>query len=186
MNMITAPPREIPVGLCQCGCGQHTPIAVRSYTCYGIKKGVHTRFVVGHSSRTTGTGAWYKHAAINGVAVYDHVSIAELALGHPLPKGAEIHHVDNNKRNNANTNLVICQDHQFHFFLHVRAKVVRAGGNPNTQRICSHCHRLTFFNDLVGGYDPSQHRKKRSGECKTCTAEIHRQRRDRARREQLS
>ncbi len=70
---------------------------------------------------------------------FEHVHIAESALGHALPAEAEVHHVNGNGRDNANSNLVICQDHAYHFLLHVRARVLRAGGNPNTQRICTDC-----------------------------------------------
>jgi hypothetical protein len=76
-----------------------------------------------------------------------HVLVAEKALGHFLPDGAHVHHVDENKRNNANTNLVICQDAAYHKLLHLRRAVVRAGGNPNTQRICPTCKQLVFISD---------------------------------------
>ena len=78
-----------------------------------------------------------------------HVTIAEGALGHSLPVGAEVHHVDENKSNNRNSNLVICQDHAYHSLLHVRARVLRAGGDPNTQRICADCKRLVSIRLIV-------------------------------------
>lgn len=77
--------------------------------------------------------------------VYAHILVAEQALGHSLPGGSQVHHVDENKRNNANGNLVICQDMAYHKLLHVRARVLRAGGNPNTERICAHCQALKAF-----------------------------------------
>lgn len=81
--------------------------------------------------------------------VYEHHIIAERALGRPLPRGAQVHHFDENKRNNANANLVICQDNAYHKLLHVRQRVKAAGGNPNTDRICSACESVlpkTQFN----------------------------------------
>lgn len=78
---------------------------------------------------------------VNG-NVKEHVLIAEAALGRRLPRGAEIHHVDGDRSNNARTNLVICQSIAYHKLLHVRAAVLRAGGDPNTQRICSVCKRV--------------------------------------------
>ncbi len=48
--------------------------------------------------------------------------IATLALGHRLPKGAEVHHVDGNHANNTPSNLVICQDHTYHVLLHRRQR----------------------------------------------------------------
>lgn len=35
----------------------------------------------------------------------EHILIAERALGKPLPRGTEVHHVDESKANNARTNL---------------------------------------------------------------------------------
>ena len=70
-----------------------------------------------------------------------HLVIAERALGHAFPPGAQVHHVDEDTRNNARTNLVICQDQAYHLLLHVRTRIVRAGGNPNTDLVCSSCHR---------------------------------------------
>ncbi len=77
--------------------------------------------------------------------VYEHILVAERALGHDLPEGAQVHHRDGNKRHNANANLVICQDAAYHKLLHVRTRVVLAGGDPNTQRICAHCRELKAF-----------------------------------------
>jgi len=71
----------------------------------------------------------------------EHVLVAEKALGHPLPAGAQVHHVDNDGRNNANRNLVICQDASYHKLLHTRTLVVRAGGDPNTEKFCGDCRR---------------------------------------------
>jgi HNH endonuclease len=68
-----------------------------------------------------------------------HRAVAERALGKPLPAGAEVHHVDGNIHNNAPTNLVICQDRAYHFLLHARTRIVRAGGNPATDCFCGTC-----------------------------------------------
>lgn len=70
---------------------------------------------------------------------WEHRRIAAKALGRPLPKGVEVHHHDNNGRNNGNGNLVICQDHDYHFLLHKRQRILQRGGNPNTDSWCSVC-----------------------------------------------
>lgn len=74
----------------------------------------------------------------SGVKTYkrEHVVIAERALGHPLPKGATVHHVDENKSNNANTNLVICENNSYHKYLHRLQAVANAGFDPHLFRPC--------------------------------------------------
>ena len=57
--------------------------------------------------------------------VDEHVVVAERALGKHLPAGAVVHHVDVNRRNNAPTNLVICQDAAYHKLLHARLNARR-------------------------------------------------------------
>lgn len=83
--------------------------------------------------------------ATSNAWVYEHIVVAERALGKYLPLGAEVHHIDGDKTNNVRTNLVVCQDRDYHQFLHVRTRVVKAGGDPNTQRLCAHCKELKPF-----------------------------------------
>jgi hypothetical protein len=35
-------------GLCACGCGGITPVWKRTYTCLGVRKGEHYKFIRGH------------------------------------------------------------------------------------------------------------------------------------------
>lgn len=77
-----------------------------------------------------------------------HVALAERAFGRPLPPGVQVHHVGGNKRNSVPDNLVICQDAAYHKLLHVRTVVVRMGGNPDADRMCSKCRRLKPFADF--------------------------------------
>ena len=67
-----------------------------------------------------------------------HVAIAEKALGRKMPKGVEIHHVDENGLNNDHSNLVICPDRAYHKLLHVRTNALNACGNANWLR-CVRC-----------------------------------------------
>jgi hypothetical protein len=93
--------------------------------------------------------------------IHEHVLIAERALGKPLPSGAQVHHVDENRRNNANRNLVICQNQSYHLLLHSRAHVLRAGGNPNTDFLCSTCNVTK---------PRSEFNKRHSTLCRACQA----------------
>lgn len=70
---------------------------------------------------------------------YVHVIVAEKALGRPLPSGAVVHHWDEDKTNNKNTNLVICENQAYHKILHQRMRVIKAGGDPDTQAMCQNC-----------------------------------------------
>lgn len=71
-----------------------------------------------------------------------HIRIAENALGKKLPKHAEVHHVNEDKRDNRNCNLVICPNCKYHRLLHARMRILKAGGDPNTDKICSSCKSL--------------------------------------------
>lgn len=42
---------EIPLGLCQCGCGQATTVATRNQPSRGLAKGVPMRYVYAHNQR---------------------------------------------------------------------------------------------------------------------------------------
>lgn len=68
-----------------------------------------------------------------------HAIVAERALGKPLPKGAVVHHVNENPLDNRNSNLVICQGHSYHRLLHYRTQAFDATGDANAIR-CAHCH----------------------------------------------
>ena len=86
---------------------------------------------------------------------------AERSLGHPLPPGAQVHHVGGSK--SADALLVICPSAAYHKLLHLREKILAAGGNPDTDKVCSRCNRpvpLTNFDrgDVLGA----------SSYCKPC------------------
>ena len=48
--------------------------------------------------------------------------VTEKALGKYLKRTEVVHHVDENPLNNKNKNLVICQDENYHRFLHKRMR----------------------------------------------------------------
>lgn len=74
--------------------------------------------------------------------VREHILVVEAAMGKPLRRSAEVHHVDENRTNNAPANLVVCESHAYHALLHRRARALRECGDASARR-CALC----------GGYD---------------------------------
>jgi hypothetical protein len=116
---------------CACGCGEVFPRLDSEKR--------KRRFKHGHNARIYAKGTRY--GSIGGRRI--HVVRAERALGHALPHGAHVHHADGSKSDTAP--LVICQDQAYHRLLHVRTKTVKAGGNPNTEKLCGDCHTVKPF-----------------------------------------
>ena len=59
------------------------------------------------------------YVRLNGTKCYEHRSIAERVLGRPLKQNEVVHHINGNKADNRNCNLLIC-DVGYHFWLHQR------------------------------------------------------------------
>lgn len=73
-----------------------------------------------------------------GDYVLEHILVAEAALGHPIPDGAEVHHVNGDKADNRGANLVICEDRAYHMLIHARMRAYEACGDANWLR-CRFC-----------------------------------------------
>lgn len=151
-------------GLCECGCGRSTRPAKASHARKGIVKGVPARFIRGHSQRANHRPGNYRYVG-NEKPRLEHRVIAETVIGKPLPRSVVVHHVDGNRSNNAHSNLVICQNQAYHALLHRRARVVRAGGNPELQCFCWECSKLKFIGECYIG------RHRYSNTCKQCAHE---------------
>ena len=120
-------------------------------------KGTHDRRVrdlhqarAAIGQRVVGTGGYVMVKVAHGHHQwkYEHVLVATRALGRSLPALAIIHHVDDDPAHNTNTNLVICEDQEYHLGLHRRRSVLRAGGDPFNDAWCSGCQAprpLTAF-----------------------------------------
>lgn len=127
-------------GMCECGCGQATRLAPVNDRSKGWTRGKPLRFVRGHGAvvafRARGEAARgnrelssHGYVVVNtgpGQRRYEHILVAEKALGRPLksfgkghPDSEVVHHIDGDKTNNAPSNLLICT-HRYHTELHHR------------------------------------------------------------------
>ncbi len=67
-----------------------------------------------------------------------HRLVAEEALGRPLPRGAEVHHINGDKHDNRPSNLVILNSRAEHSALHYRQKAFEQGGDADYVK-CVYC-----------------------------------------------
>jgi hypothetical protein len=142
---------EIPIGLCQCGCGGLTKTNGRS-------NGPPNRFKRGHHNRGEyilrgenhpGWKGGKQHAgylliltpshprADSQGYVRSHILVAEKVLGKSLPEKSVVHHHDGKKQNNQ-SNLVICENVAYHALLHQRMRALKACGHADWRK-CVYC-----------------------------------------------
>lgn len=157
------------VGLCQCGCGQPAPLAPVNRPGRGLIKGRPQRFIRGHRARLPRgkdksprkrrwdrgeqSTRWKGGVRVRPTGYVDvigagggrgrhraaHIVVVERAIGRRLPPHAVVHHIDGDRQNNSNTNLVALQSQRDHVELHRKLRVLRAGGNAWTDRMCCFC-----------------------------------------------
>lgn len=82
----------------------------------------------------------YRRFCVGGKWKLEHVLIAEKALGKPLPYGVVVHHVNETKLDNQNTNLVVCPDNAYHRLIHKRMTALEACGHADWLK-CEYCHQ---------------------------------------------
>ena len=90
----------------------------------------------------------YRSIGVNGKTKIEHRYICELVIGKPLPNKSEVHHVDGNRGNNKNNNLVICEDRAYHFSLHRRKRALDNTGDANNIR-CFICHEYDLPENFI-------------------------------------
>lgn len=64
--------------------------------------------------------------------------IVEKAIGHCLGSKIPVHHVNEKRLDDRNSNLVVCENLAYHFLLHLRKKALDACGNPHYRK-CTYC-----------------------------------------------
>ncbi len=148
---------------CECGCGA----SFKPKMVHGKSK----RFVTGHntprSTRIVDRG-YIMLRVVNhprmkigrgpGGYVAEHVLVVERAMGKPLPSNYPIHHFDENRSNNSNQNLVVCESTAYHCLLHSRQKALAACGNPDFRR-CDICRKWDSLDSMSVYASTQRHRQ---------------------------
>ena len=152
--------------LCECGCGEGV---TNRFASGHNKKGHHNP--KWHGGTTTGRYIgklmpWHPRSNSYGY-VLEHIVIAERALGRYLPQQAEVHHINEKKRDNRNSNLVICEDRSYHMLLHQRKRAFLECGNASARK-CWICKRW--------GVDVHCSSKGKGGYHKACQAKYDKER----------
>lgn len=90
--------------------------------------------------RGTGTitPVGYHIHCLNGKDTPEHVLIAEKVLGRKLRPPEEVHHVNEQRGDNRNENLVVCPDRAYHMLLHQRMRAFAACGHAGWRK-CTYC-----------------------------------------------
>jgi len=153
--------------LCQCGCGM--PVSKMKIFIHGHHarlqpKGKKShRWNGGISVDKNGRKYIYmpNHKSSNSWGyIYEYILIIEKVLGKILPNKVVVHHVDVNPANNKNSNLVVCEDQDYHMLLHQRQRAYDICGNANWKK-CKYCKQYDDSKNLYK--HPSQnsyfHRK---------------------------
>lgn len=113
-----------------------------------FKENGHINLKTREKGAGTITKNGYHQFTKDGTTYHLHVKIAEVVLGKRLPHKAVVHHVDGNKANNSNDNLVICQDAAYHLLLHQRQRAYAETGNAESRK-CKFCKKHDLPENMV-------------------------------------
>lgn len=90
-----------------------------------------------------------------------HIKVVESALGKTLPKGAVVHHVNEDKLDNRPNNLVVCPDKAYHNLIHARTRALTECGNADWLK-CPFCGK---YDDPLNMYVYPNKRSAKHREC---------------------
>ncbi len=160
---------EIEAGYCHCGCGRKTRKRgrrqnkfLRGHNICEMERVIgedHPKWKGGR--RITDKGYILILSPTHPRAktlqcVPEHVLIAERALGKFLPKKNPVHHFNEIKSDNTNSNLVICEAKWYHHLLHQRKRAYLGCGHAHWRK-CKFCGKYDDPTNLNG--DQLRHRE---------------------------
>jgi len=138
-NLLKAGKLQKVNGVKQC----YVPDCINKYYCSGYCRLHYHRLRYNGTTnaqpiRQSGTGCitpyGYLRRSIAGVIKFEHVRIVEKVLGKSLPSKAHVHHIDGNKLNNENRNLVVCPDNAYHMLIEARTRAYNACGHADWRK----------------------------------------------------
>ena len=157
---------ETAYGHCHCGCGEKTNIVLKGCPKKDQIYGKPYKYIFGHHlklltrekanhwkggrSETHGYVRIYapENISSNSIGyVREHIFIAEKVLEKKLPKNAVVHHVDANRSNNINSNLVVCENEAYHRMLHQRTNALKNCGHAGWRK-CQYCKTYDSIENL--------------------------------------
>lgn len=123
---------------CICDCGCKTEVtgnslsagATKSCGCLRKRTGEDHPLWTGKSITKAG------YVRVSSTRGMEHREIIERVLGKPIPLHAVPHHCDENKANNVNSNLVLCENRAYHNLIHKRLRAYRESGNARWMKCC--------------------------------------------------
>lgn len=101
----------------------------------------------------------YVVIALGDKRQFEHILLAEKALGSQLPSGSQVHHVNENGSDNRGVNLVLCPDAAYHKLLHQRTRALEACGNPEWLS-CKFCHQYAAPTDLYVSHSAGHYHRE--------------------------